>query len=51
MAWLQANWGALVAPLMVAILDLVFALKPNWASNGLLHWAFLQLGGKPPASS
>ena len=50
-AWLQTNWSLVVAPLLVAVLDLVFALNPSWASNGLLHWVFLQLGGKPPVSS
>jgi len=50
-AWLQANWVSVVAPLVVAILDLVFALSPSLAANGLLHQVFLWVGGKPPASS
>jgi len=50
MAWLQANWGTLVAPLVVAILDLVFALSPGLEANGILHQIFLWCGGKPPAA-
>ena len=31
----------------VAVLDLVFAINPKATSNGVLHWVYLQLGGKP----
>jgi len=47
-AWIEANWGAVIAPLVVAILDLIFALNPNSASNGILHWIFTAVGGKTP---
>lgn len=50
-AWIQANWVSVIVPLAVAVIDLLFAINPSLQSNGLLHWVFLQLGGKPPASS
>lgn len=34
----------------IALLDLLFALIPSWTSNGVLHWIYIQLGGKPPAA-
>ena len=51
LAWLQANWVTVVAPLVVAVLDLVFALSPSLAANGLLHALFLWVGGKTPPST
>ncbi len=36
---------------VVAVLDLVFALNPTWAANGILHFILLQaqkLVGTPP---
>lgn len=45
-SWVVAH-KALEIALAVAALDLVFALKPSWESNGLLHWVYLQL--KPSA--
>lgn len=53
-AWLQSNWPTVVAPLVVAIIDLFYALSPNLKANGILHQLFLLCGGKdpvPPASS
>lgn len=42
------------AGLGVGLLDLVFSLKSDWASNSILHWVYLSLkslsGPKPPAS-
>jgi len=43
---LLAFWQAYQAPIvgfLVALFDLVFALKPQWASNGVLHWVLVQL--------
>lgn len=34
---------AVLAGAIVAILDLVFALVPSAASNGILHWVYLQV--------
>lgn len=34
---------ALVASLVVAVLDFGFALKPDWESNGVVHWLYVQL--------
>lgn len=50
MAWLQANWAMVVAPLVVAVLDLVFALSPSLAANGILHQVYVWLKKSPPAS-
>lgn len=45
--------SALFAAFGVALLDLVFSLKSDWAANSLLHWFYLQLKAlsspKPPA--
>lgn len=30
----------------VAVLDLIFAVNPAAASNGVLHYIYLKLGGK-----
>ena len=43
--FIQAH-QAVLAAVGVSVLDLIFALNPNAASNGILHWIFLQLGGK-----
>jgi hypothetical protein len=51
LAWLQANWVSVVAPLVVALIDLAYAVSPSLTANGLLHQVFLWCGGKPPASS
>lgn len=47
--WIQAHWGTILAPAVLAIVDLVWAINPSAKSNGLLHWVFLQVGGKDPA--
>ncbi len=39
--WVMSH-QAVVAGLIVGLLDLVFALKPNWAANGIVHWIYLQ---------
>ena len=41
-SFIMAN-QALLAGLGVAILDLVFSLKKDWAANSILHWVYLQL--------
>lgn len=41
-AWLSAH-SAVLAGAVVAVLDLVFALSPSLAANGILHWIYLQL--------
>ena len=41
-AWLVGH-QIVVAMLAMAVLDLLFALKPDWASNGLLHLVYLLL--------
>ena len=43
--WLSAH-QAIEAALGIAIIDLIFALKPSWKSNGVFHWVYQQLGGK-----
>ncbi len=44
---------AVLAGLLVAVLDLVFALSPSLEANGILHALFLWVGGlankQPPA--
>lgn len=42
---------AILAAFGVAVIDLVFALVPSAASNGILHWVFVALSGvkKPEA--
>lgn len=51
--WIVAH-QAVVSGAVVGILDLVFALVPSWASQGLLHFVYLQLaklaGKAPPAA-
>lgn len=46
MVWLHANWALVVAPLIVALFDLGFAINPSWKSNGIAHWVYLACGGK-----
>lgn len=41
--WVLAH-EAVVSGAAVAVLDLLFALSPSFASNGVLHWVYLQLG-------
>lgn len=42
--FLGANWGLIVA-VLVAVLDLLFAVSPSTESNGLLHSVYLWLKG------
>lgn len=49
--WFSAH-QALIGGSMVAVLDLIFALKSSWASNGILHFILVQaqkLAGKTPS--
>lgn len=46
--WIGANWQLVIAPLVVAIIDFVWALSPSASSNGLLHWLWTAAGGKTP---
>jgi hypothetical protein len=46
MAFLTSHQG-LVTGVVVAVLDLVFALSPKAAGNGLLHQVYVWI--KPPA--
>lgn len=49
-AWLLSH-AEVLGGFGVAVLDLVFALNAKAASNGLLHWVYLQakkLTGKSP---
>lgn len=43
-AWLMSH-QVVLGGLVVGVLDFLFVLKPDWASNGLLHWLYL-LGQK-----
>lgn len=47
--WLISHQGIL-AGVVVSILDLVFALRPDWESSGVLHWIYLQLKKLLPGS-
>lgn len=47
-SWLMAHQSVLYGA-RVALLDFLFAMVPSWKSNGLLHWLYLQLGGKDSA--
>ena len=51
MSWLQANWVTVVAPCVVAIIDLMMSINPNLKANSILHQVYLWCGGKPPAAS
>lgn len=44
LAWLTAHPTALPlgSAFVVGLLDLLFALKPSWAADGILHWIYLQ---------
>lgn len=46
-AWAQSHI-AILAPLGVALLDFIFALLPNLAANGIVHWIYLQLKALVP---
>ncbi len=48
--WIQSNWGLVIAPLGVAVIDFLVALNPTWKSNGIIHAIFLFLGGKDPSA-
>lgn len=43
-AWLVAH-SAVMAGALVGVLDLVFALVPSLAANGILHQVYLWLKG------
>ena len=45
------GWYVLLAPVLIAVLDFVFAINSKAKSNGVLHWIWLALGGKenPPS--
>lgn len=45
--WVLEHSG-LVAGLVVALLDFGFAVKPDWQSNGVLHWVYVQLKALVP---
>lgn len=36
----------IIAPAMIGVIDLIFAISPGLKSNGVLHFLYLQLGGK-----
>lgn len=40
--WVLAH-QVVLASFVVAVLDLAFALKPDWESSGILHWIWLQV--------
>lgn len=40
--WLLGH-EAVLSALAVAVLDLVFSVNESAKSNGILHWAYLQL--------
>ncbi len=44
-AWIVAH-QAVCSGLLVAVLDLVFAVSPAASGSGLLHQAYVFLGGK-----
>lgn len=50
-SWVVAHQG-LVSGVVVAILDLLFALSPSLAANGILHQVYLWISGlsSPPAA-
>ncbi len=45
MAWIVAHQGV-CAGVVVAILDLVFAVSPAASGSGILHQLYVFLGGK-----
>lgn len=42
---------AVIAGAAVGFLDLLFAIKPSWQSNGALHWIFVALSKKQGSDS
>lgn len=48
--WLSAN-QVIVGMLLIGILDFIFAINPEWKSNGALHalYVLLQKRTTPPA--
>ena len=48
-AFIQAH-HEVIAVLIIAALDLVFALKSEWKSNGVLHFVYNQLAKLKPAA-
>jgi hypothetical protein len=55
-SWVLAHLSV-IAPAVVAVIDLLIAINPAWAANGILHFVLLQaqkLGSStpptPPAS-
>lgn len=54
LAWVASHLGlsmALVGAIcgfLASLLDLVFALKPEWESNGVLHAVYLWLKKEAP---
>lgn len=51
--WIMAH-QVIVGGFLAAVLDFVFALNPNAASNGVLHWIYLlvrKLAGLPPPAT
>lgn len=54
-AWFTAHPAAVAAAggAVVSLIDFIFAIKPDWKSNGIFHWVYLQalaLAGKTPAA-
>jgi len=49
-AWMQGN-QVIVGIFIAAILDFIFAINPEWKSNGALHFIYtLVTRGKTPAA-
>ncbi len=52
--WLLTAWAfvtehqTIMSAVAVANLDLLFAIKPEWKSNGILHMIYLKVGPKQP---
>lgn len=44
------GWYILLTPVLVAVLDFIFAISSKTKANGFIHWIYLLLGGKetPP---
>lgn len=38
-----SSHSTVLAAFGVGVLDLIFAIKPDWQSNGVLHWILIQL--------
>jgi hypothetical protein len=41
LSWVVGH-SAIVAGFIIATIDLVIALNPNWKSNGILHFVLIQ---------